>query len=308
MKKIDAHIHYVNFNQESQGFESLLRAMDVCEVEKAVIFGLPVKKKWAYHEEIKPAYYLDGYSTCYYYTLTDEFVAHHFSKLAPDDQSRFALLLCGFDPTDKSTPGYLDYMLDKYPFWKGLGELLLRHDELSLHTAGELPRVNHPALFNLYEYCEKYEFPVLFHHNAQSVGYEHKAVYVHEIREVIDQFPALQFVWAHAGASSRTVADRDYFNIIGDLLQRYPNLAVDISWKVYDQEILNDEQYPKQEYIHLIEQYPEKFMIGSDLTGKFEGELNNQMKKYDPLLDQLKKETAVKVARQNAERIYFRSI
>ncbi len=307
MKKIDAHIHYVNFNQESQGFDSLLRAMDQCDVEKAVIFGLPVKKKWAYHETIKPGYYLDGYSTCYYYTLTDEFLAHHFASLAPDDQSRFALLLCGFDPTDKSTPGYLDYMLDKYPFWKGLGELLLRHDELSLHTTGELPRANHPALIGLYEYCDKHNFPVLFHHNAQSVGYEHKAVYVDEVREAIDQFPSVQFVWAHAGASSRTVWRADYLDIVSDLLQQHPNLAVDISWKVYEQEILIDGKNPKPEFVTLINRFPDRFMIGSDLTGKFEDELAKQLAKYETLLDRLSTETARKLASENAERIYFHS-
>jgi predicted TIM-barrel fold metal-dependent hydrolase len=198
-------------------------------------------------------------------------------------------------------------MLNKYPFWKGIGELLLRHDELSLHTAGELPRINHPALFRLFEYCEKYQFPILFHHNAQSVGYEHKAVYVDEIREAIDQFPKLQFVWAHAGASSRTASDENYLQLIADLLQRYPNLAVDISWKVYDQEILNDDRNPREEYVRLIELHPSKFMIGSDLTGKFEGELEKQMNKYDSLLTQLSEETAQKVASANAERIYFRS-
>ena len=45
-KMIDAHLHVVNFIQESPGSEALLRAMNKSNVEKAVIFGLPVVKIW----------------------------------------------------------------------------------------------------------------------------------------------------------------------------------------------------------------------------------------------------------------------
>ena len=42
---IDAHLHFVDFIQESDGMKRLVSAMDEGHVSKAVVFGLPLKKK-----------------------------------------------------------------------------------------------------------------------------------------------------------------------------------------------------------------------------------------------------------------------
>ena len=44
---IDAHLHVVNFIQQTPGGEALLHYMDQANVGKAVIFGLPVAKLWS---------------------------------------------------------------------------------------------------------------------------------------------------------------------------------------------------------------------------------------------------------------------
>ena len=43
---VDAHLHYVDFMQQSDGSEAMLAAMDEAGVEDAWLFGLPVVKKW----------------------------------------------------------------------------------------------------------------------------------------------------------------------------------------------------------------------------------------------------------------------
>jgi hypothetical protein len=43
---IDAHLHFVDFIQETDGIHKLLAAMDTGGIAKAVVFGLPLKKKW----------------------------------------------------------------------------------------------------------------------------------------------------------------------------------------------------------------------------------------------------------------------
>lgn len=45
----DAHLHYVDFFQESEGMPALLKAMDAAGVEQSMISGIPVAKKW--HED-----------------------------------------------------------------------------------------------------------------------------------------------------------------------------------------------------------------------------------------------------------------
>ncbi|UZR98489.1 hypothetical protein [Chondrinema litorale] len=66
-----------------------------------------------------------------------------------------APLICGFNPTDKFAVEYLEQIYKKYPIWRGVGELLLRYDELSTLNNDELPRVNHEALAPIFNFCIK---------------------------------------------------------------------------------------------------------------------------------------------------------
>lgn len=50
--------------------------------------------------------------------------------------------------------------------------------------------------------------------------------------------------------------------------------------------------------MELIEEFPTRFMIGSDKVGHF-GDYASEIVKYDVLLDRLSRETARRVAREN---------
>jgi len=43
---IDSHVHLVDFLQDSEGFDKLLDEMDKFGIDRAVVFGLPLVKKW----------------------------------------------------------------------------------------------------------------------------------------------------------------------------------------------------------------------------------------------------------------------
>src|SRR5690606_11775727 len=45
----DAHVHYLDFFQESDGMEELFKAMDAAGVDHVMLAGIPVAKKW--HED-----------------------------------------------------------------------------------------------------------------------------------------------------------------------------------------------------------------------------------------------------------------
>ena len=42
----DAHLHFVDFLQNTDGIETLIERMDQANVDHQVVFGLPVMKKW----------------------------------------------------------------------------------------------------------------------------------------------------------------------------------------------------------------------------------------------------------------------
>ena len=130
---IDAHLHAINFAQETPGPEALIAAMDRSNVARAVIFGLPVAKLWAEWDRETPDYYLANDARCYYYGYTDVLVADLVQSLPPEQQQRLYPLMCGFNPTDKLAVRDVKRLYERYPdVWCGIGELLLRHDDLSV--------------------------------------------------------------------------------------------------------------------------------------------------------------------------------
>ncbi len=117
----DAHLHYVDFLQNTDGIELLLKAMDQAGVEHAMLNGLAVVKKWDAIDPRKPLYYLADDSRTYWYSATDVLVARAVKSLPERDQRRFHPFICGFNPTDRNAIDHLRRMFEWYPdFWQGI--------------------------------------------------------------------------------------------------------------------------------------------------------------------------------------------
>jgi predicted TIM-barrel fold metal-dependent hydrolase len=300
---IDSHLHFVDFIQESDGAHRLLKAMDAGGLTKAVVFGLPVKKKWDFFEPRPPHYYLDDNSRCYYYPQTDDILALEIARLAKKDQRRFAPLLCGFNPTDRYAVRDVERMLERYPIWRGVGELLLRHDDLTNMTNEEVARINHPALFEVFRLCAQQRLPILIHHNSTSVSVHDEYEHLHEVEETLEKFPETIFVWAHCGISRR-VFHKKYHEMVATFLSRYPDFYMDLAWVVYD-EVICDDLEPKKHWLDLIHRFPDRFCLGSDLCGHFDS-LGKAMARYNSLLKKLDPGVREKVAVENAEKLWFK--
>jgi hypothetical protein len=201
---VDAHLHVVNFIQETPGGEALVEAMDRAHVPEAVVFGLPVSKVWTEYDVEPPDYYLANDSPCYYYGCTDVLVAEMVRALPAGSQARLYPLICGFNPVDRYAVRHVERLYRQYPdVWSGIGELLLRHDDLTAFTYGENARANHRALWPVYEFAAHYDLPVLVHQNVTSVTKSDHPVYLHELEEALREFPRTRFVFAHCGMSRR---------------------------------------------------------------------------------------------------------
>jgi len=298
---IDSHLHGVDFLQESDGLVSLLDRMDAANISHAVIFGLPVIKKWGSEEPDRPNYYLDDDARCYYYTGTDEILAGYFQALSPVAGKRLAPMLCGFNHTDRNAVFQVERKLASSGMWKGIGELICRHDDLTSQTLDETSRMNHPALLPIYDLAGTRGLPVLIHQNSTSVGVHDRFEYLEEVREPLSGFPGTTFVWAHCGISRRVV-HKYYHVMLEEMLQDHPNLNVDLSWVVYDQTVCRG-GVPKKAWLSLIEKYPERFLIGSDICGRFHL-VGKCMARYDRLLDMLSAGTRQSVSSLNARRIW----
>ena len=299
---IDAHLHVINFVQETPGGAALIGAMDRANIDKCVIFGLPVSKLWAEYDREPPDYYLANDSPCYYYGYTDVTVAEIVRALPTEQQARLYPLMCGFNPVDRYAIRHVERLYAQYPeVWSGIGEILLRHDDLTAFTYGENARMNHQALYPIYEFAGQYDLPVLVHQNVTSVTKSDHPVYLHELEEAVREFPCTRFIFAHCGMSRR-VNVPFYYQMVERLLDQYPNLCVDYSWIIYDVVICPDGQ-PSPDWLALTERYSDRICLGSDLVTKFE-RLGPELQRYDAFLDQLSETARANVCRQTAERIY----
>ncbi|MHA1382727.1 MAG: amidohydrolase family protein [Candidatus Helarchaeota archaeon] len=300
----DAHLHVVNFIQETPGGEALIEAMDRANVEKAVIFGLPVSKMWAEFDRDPPNYYLANDSRCYYYAYTDVIVAEMVRSLPEKQRKRLFPLVCGFNPCDRYGIRDVKYLLKQYSdVFVGIGELLLRHDDLTALTYGETARSNHKALWPVYEYAGEHDLPVLMHQNITSVSKSDYPVYLYELEEVLRDFPRTRFILAHCGISRRLNVPF-YYQMIERLLDQYPLLTVDYSWIIYDVCICPNGK-PQEDWIHLTENFYDRICLGSDLVTKFE-KLGPELQRYDVFLDELSQKARENVCWKTAERTYAR--
>lgn len=301
---VDSHLHFLDFTQDSDGFYPLTEAMDVCGVSEAVVFGMPMVKKWDSGMNVKPLYYMSNDSRCYYYSATDHILANELLSLPEEMQRRFHPFCCGVDCTDKYAATQIERLLKMYPnFWCGIGELMSRHDELTALTYGEGIHMDSTAFRMIYDLAADYGMPVLVHHNL-SPQYSPEPIYVGELQRALEHNRSCKIIWAHVGVS-REIDIEDLLIIAAELLHDNSNLYVDISWVFFDNYIRGnlikdgmDKDIFADMWAALIEKYPDRFMIGSDKVGHW-SDYPYEIDKYYLLLDKLKPETADRLCRDN---------
>ena len=292
----DCHLHLVDFLQRTDGIQAALAAMDRCGVEEAVISGMPVVKEWPSGERLRPEYYLSDDSRCYWYSVTDVLVARQIQSLSPAQQKRFHPAICGFNGADRNAVEHIKRMIDWYPdFWQAIGEVMTRHDDLTALTYGEPARADNLALGAVFTFAGEHDLPVFLHSNIGSV-WRREPIYLPEVETAVRTHPKTRFVWCHAGISRR-IEIPTLTQELENLLKKYPNLWVDISWVVFENDLLKN-GVPNEAWTGLIEAFPDRFLIGTDKVGHF-ADYPQEVQKYYKFLDRLRPETARKLAREN---------
>jgi hypothetical protein len=293
---VDGHLHFLNFVQETDGMAKFLQAMDDAGVAESVVIGMPVVKQWDEGDAKRPTYYLDNDSRTYWYSATDFLVARAILDLPKDQQARLHPFICGINSADRNAVDHVRRMLALYPnFWQGIGEVFLRHDELTALTYGETPRGTSDAFGRLLDLGAASNLPVLVHSDIGPAWLE-KPDFLNEIESAIRAHPKTRIIWAHAGISRRIVIP-GHTGILRRMLAQYANLTIDLSWVIFDQEIAQSGALDRR-WATLIEEFPTRFVIGSDTVGVFD-QYKTTLQRYYLLLDALKPETARKVAHDN---------
>lgn len=298
----DSHLHYVDFFQESDGMDRLIEAMNEAGIDHVMLSGVPVAKKWHENEPKRPRYYAGDDAGVYWYSATDVIIADAYASLPAELRRRFHPFLSGFNPNDKNADAHIRRMLELYPgVWQGIGEVFTRHDDLTALTHGDVPRANNEALHRVYKLAAEFDLPVLLHSNITSKR-ERNPLYLEEFEEALAGHPDVRFIWAHAGTSKEIHRHQDHLDFLLPTLERmlaeYPNLYIALSWTVLRPYLVDDDGQPRQQWVSLVERFPERFMLGSDVVGRFDG-LKGNLGEFGRFLDALPEPVAHRVARDN---------
>jgi predicted TIM-barrel fold metal-dependent hydrolase len=301
----DCHVHLVNFLQEPADAAAMAAELLRAGCRRAVVFGLPVKKKWSVAEPLRPGYYLDGSDPCVYHSGTDTLVR----ELVPGLEGagvQVAPLACGADPTDQLAHEVLGRTLDSWDRWAGVGEVLLRHDTLTNLTVGETPRADHRAMVLLLEECAARGVPVSVHHDTGSPGRPAAHEYVPQLRWLLRQVPGATVVWCHAG-SSRGLEPHDQLDLVEEVMLAHPGVVLELSWVLLDQLARRrDDGVPVVDgrWCDLVVRHGDRVVLGSDALAD-PSSVRERAGQVQALLEALPDDVRAEVAEGTAARLWF---
>ena len=321
----DGRYFQLPYGERYRRLTGLLDITQKHNIEDLVVCGMPFVKKWAEDDFfLRPKYYLDSSSRVKAARDTDLQIAVAFmdykKKFAKkkdqlDKLKKLHPFICGLDTTDLGAVDLAIKRIQEYPgIWKGLGELMSRHDDLTNLTTGERPRANHPSLVRLFKFAGQVSLPVSIHHNVAPISRNENEVkqplYLNEFLDLLDLTIQNEkdknnkpiVIWCHAGISRRIVIT-NYHDVLERILEDYhENLYLDLSWVILGSYIYKD----LDNWTKLITKYPNNFLIGSDSVGKYSS-IPMELRKYQVLLNTLTKETRSKVAYKNLANLLNKS-
>ena len=94
--------------------------------------------------------------------------------------------------------------------------------------------------------------------------------YLPLMEEVLERYPDNRIVWMHMGLSLelRTLPAADHIVLLTTMLDRYPNLLLDITWRIIDDNYFSKEGYQPL-YVDFLNEYSNRILPGTDFLASF---------------------------------------
>lgn len=211
----------------------------------------------------------------------------------------------------KGDRGFLDQLARDVRSGKyfALGEFEARHYPSSTNNRDVHMPVDSEPMQLVFQISEESGIPFLLHHEAEDA-------LLPELERMLAKYPRAKVVWCHAGRNRNPATWKKCGNAEGirDLLRKYPNLYFDLvqskpgsRYRItgYVEGAMYQTGFSRAslvgEWKKVFEDFPERFVFGSDInTGRFD-EYNQVMETFrEVVFPGLRKEAAAKIAFQNA--------
>lgn len=258
---VDTHVHFRPFGGPAISFEEMVAFLDRSGVRFANVYGigqmLPVASPCTY--------YLDCPGVPVVPTVKNDFVnAANFVSNRPEDVhltlsmtfpdlGRPRTVLAGMDLFDREFPGV----------FRWVGEVNLVKQALFPNGHRPVPLEVIPDWEPFMKRLRERNIPIAIH---SDLGHDGQPMqYLPWMEEVLRLYPDNPIVWMHLGLSRElTRIDPDlHLAVLRRLLDRYPALMVDISWRVIDDNVFSRPAL-RAAYLPFMEEYSARILPGSD--------------------------------------------
>jgi predicted TIM-barrel fold metal-dependent hydrolase len=109
------------------------------------------------------------------------------------------------------------------------------------------------------------DYPITIH---SDIGNDASpTLYLPLMEQALALYPENKIVWAHMGLSyeQKSMKASEHITILSRLLDQYPNLMLDISWRILEDYYFSKSAYRPQ-YVAFINQYSDRILPGSDFV------------------------------------------
>ena len=210
-----------------------------------------------------------------------------FASISPERTAYRPL----WERDDEALLGQLDALLAGGEY-RGIGEISSAHfpspgfGETDFSPTGAMTR-------GILALARKHRVPVMLHVEVTRLA---------ELSQLLEAFPEVPVIWAHGGYTPLYLARR--------LLQRHPNLHYELSARTWaehprspDYTILKDGRAVWPQWLALIEEQPQRFLVGTDASGRSAASDAMKFESVQNLLRQLSPRARALVGRENVLRL-----
>ncbi|NLU70389.1 amidohydrolase family protein [Streptomyces sp. HNM0574] len=260
---VDSHLHFRPFGGPAIPFEEMTGYLRDTGVRYANVYGIG---------QTLPAgsdctYYLSCPGTKVTPSMKNDFAnARDLLDHTPED---IQLTLSMTFPDLANPEGVLERMKlleEEYPGrFRWMGEVNLVKQALLKNAHEPADKADIAAWAPFMKELRDRDIPLTIH---SDLGNDRdRTKFLPLMREVLERYPDNEIVWAHMGLSKElsTMDPAQHTAILGQLMDRHPNLAVDISWRVlYDQYFSKREA--RRHYVPFLNRYADRVLPGTDFV------------------------------------------
>ena len=258
---VDSHLHFRPFGGPAVPFEEIVQYLEATGVLFANVYGIG---------QMLPAsspctYYLDCPGTPLAPTLRNDFVNAANAVVKTPEGLHLTLAMTFPDLGDpESVLASMALLDDEYPgLFRWMGEVNLVKQAVFANGRRPVPADAIDGWAGFMAVLRERGIPIAIH--ADLGNDEEPTLYLPLMEKVLEAYPDNPIVWVHMGLSREltTMDPARHAELMASMLERHPNLMLDITWRVLDDAYFSTPE-GRAAYVPFLNAHSERILPGTD--------------------------------------------